>query len=175
MILNSDILLAHPLWERADNELCGTQGISLFNRLVDVYLIACAIGVKADRVIADAYEPLASPKSIGRNTYLSMKNTDLRVALDYLLQNALINSETINVEVDERLRLAFDPDYFVKNLSAANFLTGFANYGIQEIFNHIDSTSPLVAVDELYNYFSELQDSDLDDLLELMTLDENVA
>lgn len=171
MQLNSDIILNHPLWERADNELCGKEGISLFNRLVDIYLIACSIGIKEDKAITEIAEPLSNPKTIGRNTYMSLINTDLRDLLDYMLQNAIINSKTINYDVDERLKLAFDPDYNISKLSAAGLLTSFANYGIEQIFKQIDSNSSLVAVDEIYKYLSSLEESNYDDLLQSITLE----
>ena len=51
MELSSDINLTHPLWSRADNELCNNNEIGIFNRLVDVYVIACAIGIHDDKTI----------------------------------------------------------------------------------------------------------------------------
>lgn len=169
MILNSDFLLTHPLWERADNELCSKEGLSIFNRLVDVFIIACSIGIREDKIILD--ENTSTVKSIGRNTYMSPQNTDLMDTLQFMLQNALINSKTIDLSADERLRLAFDPEYTVKNLSPVNFLIGFANYGIEQIFKHIDSQSSLVALDELYKYFSSLEEKKYDEILKNITLD----
>ena len=49
MQLSSDLEMYHPLWERADNELCSTSELGIFNRLVDVYVLACAIGIKEDK------------------------------------------------------------------------------------------------------------------------------
>lgn len=172
MQLNSDISLHHPLWERADNELCSNNELGIFNRLVDVYVIACAIGIKEDKIITDIEEPLASPKTIGRNTYMSSINTDLRDMLDFMLQNALIHSKTINLEMDERLKLAFNPDHNNNKISAANFLTGFANYGIVKIFDNISSKSSLVAVSELYKYFESLADAQYESILKNITLEE---
>ena len=177
MILNSDLILYHPLWERADAELCSKDGISLFNRLIDVYIIACSIGIKEDKSITDLEDKkdednITPKKSIGRNTYMSPTNTDLRELLDFMLQNAIINSKTISFDNDERLKLAFDPDYTIPKFSATTFLTGFANYGIEQIFNHIDSQSPIVAVDELFKYFNSLSESKYDEILKNITLDE---
>ncbi len=171
MILNTDIILNHPLWERADNELCSKDGIALFNRLIDVYILACSIGIKEDKTITEIDAPAQNPKTIGRNTYMSLTNTDLRELLDFMLQNAIINSKSLDMSVDDRLKLAFDPDFSMPKFSPASFLTGFANYGITEIFNHIDSQSSLVAVDELYKYFSSLEESKYDDILSNLTLD----
>ena len=172
MILNSDLILYHPLWEKADNELCGKDGIGLFNRLIDVYILACAIGVKEDKTVTEYEMPLSNPKSIGRNTYMSPTNVDLSNLLSFMLQNILLNSKTISLEMDERLKLAFDPDYNINKLRATELLNAFANYGIEQIFSRIDSVSPLVAVEEIHSYFEEMSDTMLDDILKTITLDE---
>lgn len=170
MILNSDINLIHPLWERADNELCDNSELGIFNRLVDVYVLACAIGIKEDKILTEIENPLENTKSIGRNTH--RENLDLRDMLDFMLQNALINTSTLKFDLDERLKLAFDPDYNVSKLSAANFLTGFANYGIEKIFECIGSKSSLVAASELYSYFESLAESRYDEILKNITLED---
>lgn len=170
MILNSDINLIHPLWERADNELCDNSELGIFNRLVDVYVLACAIGIKEDKTLTEIENPLENTKSIGRNTH--RENLDLRDMLDFMLQNALINTSTLKFDLDERLKLAFDPDYNVSKLSATNFLTGFANYGIEKIFECIGSKSSLVAVSELYSYFESLSESRYDEILKNITLED---
>lgn len=170
MILNSDINLIHPLWERADNELCDNSELGIFNRLVDVYVLACAIGIKEDKTLTEIENPLENTKSIGRNTH--RENLDLRDMLDFMLQNALINTSTLKFDLDERLKLAFDPDYNVSKLSAASFLTGFANYGIEKIFECIGSKSSLVAVSELYSYFESLSESRYDEILKNITLED---
>ena len=171
MILNTDIILTHPLWERADNELCSKNGLAIFNRLVDVYILACSIGIKEDKTLSSSEEQAQGQKTIGRNTYMSLTNTDLRELLDFMLQNAIINSKTLNLSVDDRLKLAFDPDFSLNKFSPASFLTGFANYGIDQIFKHIDSQSSLVALDELYKYFSSLEESKYEELLKNITLE----
>ena len=171
MLLNTDIILYHPLWERADAELCSKEGISLFNRLVDVYILACSIGIKEDKMLAVPEDSNSVVKTIGRNTYMSPTNTNLRELLDFMLQNAIINSKTLLFDIDERLKLAFDPDYSISKFSPATFLTGFANYGIDQIFKHIDSQSSLLAVDEIYKYFTSLEESKYEDILKNITLD----
>ena len=165
MQLSSDINLIHPLWGKADKELCSNTELGIFNRLVDVYVLACAIGIKEDKIISEdnIESPLNSPKSIGRNTH--RENSDIRDMMDFMLQNALINSATIDFDEEERLRLAFNPDYVNKKVNAANFLTGFANYGITKIFEKIKSNSSLVVESDLYKYFEELADAKYESLL----------
>ncbi len=172
MILSSDLEMRHPLWERADNELCSSNELGIFNRLVDVYVLACAIGIKEDKVILDSDidNPLTTPKTIGRNTH--RENTDIRDLLDFMLQNALLHSKNINLDEDERLKLAFNPDYTNKKIRAVELLNGFANYGITQIFNHMASHSALVAEAELYEYFESLSNAPYDKLLETITLED---
>lgn len=172
MILSSDLELRHPLWERADNELCSSNELGIFNRLVDVYVLACAIGINEDKVIndSDIDNPLTSIKTIGRNTH--RENTDVRDLLDFMLQNALIHSKTLNLDEDERLKLAFNPDHVNKKIKAAEFLTGFANYGITQIFDNLTSQSSLVAEAELYKYFESLSNAPYEKILENITLDD---
>ena len=62
----------------------------------------------------------------------------------------VIHSKTINLDDDERLRLAFNPDYVNKKIRAAEFLTNFANYGITQIFGNLGSNASIVAEAELY-------------------------
>ena len=176
MQLNSDLILYHPLWERADNELVSKDRLGIFGRLIDVYLLACAIGIKEDKIIESPKESESNSKrEIGRNTYTSAINTNLRDMLDFMLQNAIIYSKTIDYDLDERLKLAFNPDYSISKFSPANFLTGFANYGLDQIFEHIDATSSsLVAASDLYKYFESMSESQYEVLLKNITLEDLV-
>ena len=173
MILSSDLILNDPLWEKAQDVLMGQLG--LFDRLIDVFLVACSIGIKNDSQIKnDEIEfPLAQPKSIGRNTYLSGINSDLNDTLHMMLENAIITSKHLDFDMDERLRLAFNPDHENKKFSPANFLVAFANYGIKEIFDNINCDLPATTVaDDLYRYLNSQRENGYEDLLESITLDD---
>lgn len=153
MQLQSDLLLYHPLWEKAESEL--VTGKKIFDRLIDIYVLACAIGIKEDKYIDEFPDKLENPKYIGRNTYQSLINQDLADILDFLLLNAIINTKKYSWDDELRLEYAFaekNPDKF----SVASFLNGFANYGIEQIFNEIDSDSSLIATHEILDYFEEL-------------------
>lgn len=171
MLLSSDLNLYHPLWAQADDEMCSNGGLGIFNRLVDLYVLACAIGVKEDKAILDKDidSPLTQPKVIGRNTH--RENLDVRDILDFMLQNALLNSSTIDLDVDERLKLAFNPDYTNKKINAASFLTGFATYGLTKIYENVKSRSSLVAIGEFYSYLESLSNEQFDDILKTITLE----
>lgn len=173
MRLNSDFILYHPLWEKADDLLINQH--KLFNRLIDIFLIACSIGIKDDKQIPnEAIEnQLSQPKNIGRNTYQSAINTDLDDTLTLMLQNAIINSNYVSFDLDERLKLAFNPDYDNKKFSAATTLISFANYGIEQIFKNINTDLPSMTIaDDLYKYLNSLKDDKYDDLVANITLED---
>ncbi len=172
MNLNSDLILTHPLWDRAETELIDTKHI--FARLVDIFVIACAIGIQSDKTITE-FEQSNQARTIGRNTISNLANQDLRDLMDFMLQNAVLTSKTINLSNDDRIRLAFDPEYSLPKLSPAAFLIGFANYGISEIFNKIDSSeniNNIVLVNELNNYLSSLELKNFDEIFNGITLEE---
>lgn len=172
MTLTSDFELYYPLWEKADNEICNHERIGLFKRLIDLYIVACAIGVQADSVIKDFENKLERPKTIGRNTYLSMENTDLFNALNFMLKNAILTSKTVDLDQDERISLAFDPEYENKKLSAVQFLNGFANYGLKEIYSVIEQSDSMAVIDKIYNYLIAKTESNYEELLKLITLED---
>ena len=89
-----------------------------------------------------------------------------------MLQNALLNTATLNIDEDERLKLAFNPDYVNKKINAANFLTGFANYGITKIYENIKSNSSLIVESELYGYFEEMANVQYEYILKNITLED---
>ncbi len=172
MTLTSDIILTYPLWEKADAELCSQNGkYGFFARLIDLFIVACAIGIKDDSVIVD-YEPIDPPKSIGRNTYTSAINQDLSELLGFMLQNAILHSKTIKIDDEERIRLAFDPDSESKVVFPAPFLVGFANYGLEKIYENIESDVDTMSLDDLNDYFRGMTQPDYSDAVDLLTLDE---
>jgi len=169
MILTSDINLYNSIWESAERKLKDEMG--LFDRLIDIFVVACSIGIKEDKFIDDTDTGGIVVKSIGRNTYQSLNNTDLKDILDYMLQIAIINSKYLSFDKDERLKLAFDPDYKIEKFSPASFLVGFANYGIGKIMKTVKSDSTIVAIGELFSFFTELTESKYDDILNTITID----
>ena len=172
MILSGDFILVHPKWQLADDEL--VHNIKVFNRLVDVFVCACALGIKDDKIIpnSEIEYPLSPVKSISRSTI--GEHEDLSSMLDLMLQNAIINSRHLNYDVGTRLKLAFDPDYNEKGFSPNGFMISFANYGIEQIFDniHLDSTNPLLVAQELENYFSKCKDLDIDNIIAGISLEE---
>lgn len=173
MRLSSDLMMNHPLWEKAEDVLINRT--KLFGRMVDIFIVACSIGIKEDKCIPNETidDALKQPKTIGRNTYQSMGNADLSELLDYMLQNAIVTSNNLPFDTDERLKLAFNPDYENSKFSPAGFLVSFANYGITKIFENVKEDLPDMAISaDIYGYFNGLCDSNYEDLLNGITLDD---
>lgn len=160
MQLSSDFFLCHPLWEKADAELVHSLG--LYGRLIDVFVIACAIGIQEDKIILkkDIDEPLENEKTIGRNTYLSAGNADLGDVLNFMLQNAIINTSHLDWDSEKRLEAALNPDCVIEKFRPTEFLVSFANYGIVQIFEHVNQSTHSSAIiqKELNNYYQEIVD-----------------
>lgn len=169
MQLNSDFFLYHPLWEKADTDLVHSLG--LYKRLIDVFVIACAIGIQEDKIIPakDIEEPLENEKTIGRNTYQSAINADLGDILHFMLQNAIINTSHLDWDSDKRLEAALNPNYVVEKFRPTEFLISFANYGIVQIFQHVNQSTHSAAIiqKELNDYYQEIVDKNYYEGIEL--------
>lgn len=133
MNISGDILLRHSLWKEAYDRYCKD---SIFDRLVDLFIVACSIGIKEDEIIENDLSSDDDCLSIGRTTYL-VKNEDLTTIVTFLFQNAVLNSKHIDFDANTRLRIAFDPDFPDSgtkiNLSPTAFLVKFATYGLTKM------------------------------------------
>lgn len=135
MLISGDILLRHSLWNEAEEKLC--DGF-IFSRLVDLFIVACCIGIKDDEIIENDLTDDDRIKSIGRTTYL-VKNEDVNAIFYFMFQNAILNTKHVNFDNDTRMRIAFDPDFPDEktkiNLSPTGLLVKFANYGLKQLFD----------------------------------------
>lgn len=169
MQLNSNFLLYHPLWEKADTDLVHSLG--LYRRLIDVFVIACAIGIQEDKIIPakDITEPLENAKEINKSTYQSASNADLDDVLNFMFQNAIINTSHLDWDSDKRLKVALDPDCVIEKFRPTEFLISFANYGIVQIFQHVNQSTHSAAIiqKELNDYYQEIVDKNYYEGIEL--------
>ncbi len=173
MILSGDFELFYPLWDKAQIELCSSDKIGLFRRFIDLYIVACAIGIHDDSVKVDFEEKLDSPKMFGSKTYLSMDNNDLQAALEFMLKTAILTTKTIDIDNEERIKLAFDPEYENKKIgNASKFLNGFANYGLDKIYSVIEETDSMANIDNIYGLLQKNAEANYDSILDMITLEE---
>ena len=164
MNISGDIFLRHTLWKEAQDKYCKD---SIFERLVDLFIVACAIGIKEDNIIENDLSSDDDCPSIGRSTYL-VKNEDLTTIITFLFQNAVLNSKHINYDANTRLRIAFDPDFpdanTKINLSPTSFLVKFATYGLTKLEEKYISND-LALIMNLKELLDEHIQEDYSDLL----------
>ena len=165
MVLSGDIILRHSLWNDAEEKLCSNL---IFERMVDLFIVACTIGIKEDKVLENDINDDEKVKSIGRSTYL-MKNEDLTTIITFLYQNAVLNSKLIDYDNETRLRLAFDPDFPDSKskiqFSPTNFLVKFANYGLSKLLE-TQNTSDLSFISGIKELLDDMEFKDYSDIIE---------
>ena len=164
MNLSGDIILRNNLWNDAEEKLCNNL---IFERMVDLFVVCCSIGIKDDKILDNDITDDDKPKSIGRNTYL-VKNEDLTNILTFLFQNAVLNSKHLDFDNETRLRLAFDPDFPDSKskiqFSPTNFLVKFASYGLNKILE-AQNVNDLTFISNIKNCIDEYMENDYSDII----------
>lgn len=156
MELTSDIYIKYSGWEKVMDLFPSEQNrnpkINAFRRLIDLFIVACTIGISSDEYIENDLDDTIL--TIGRNTMGDVANEDINNIMSFLLKMALLTTSRFNNEsMDTREKLAFDEKYNINNYSAANILLSYANYGVDEISKVITShdTETLFNIIELIN------------------------
>ena len=132
---------------------------AIFGRTVDLFIVACTIGILEDKRI-----PNAEPKeynSIGRNTY--MVNDDVSRIFYFMYENAILTTKTVDYDLDTRMKLAFDSNFILEKFSPNNFLTEFSNYGIDKVFEHV-TNHDIETITDIMDYLRNLVDPEYEKL-----------
>ena len=143
MILTADIVFGNEKLNNGNSNIL----FNIFEREIDLFIVACAIGIREDKVIS--LNENAQPKTIGRNVYNSRKNERESQIINHLLKIALLTSKQISVDEETRIKLAFDPEEQVKGISASVLLGQFANYGLVKLLEG-DSISLINKTSDIY-------------------------
>ncbi len=154
MDLKSNILCKHSSWKVGLEKL--KSELEIFERNVDLYVVACAIGIYEDKTLESDLEgdPIFE---IHRSTI--MNDIELDRIFDFLFQNAILNTKTFNYDSETRKKIAFDYANTKVDLNQTIFLTKFANYGMsilaEKVGNHdIETFSNIIdMINEYQNYF----------------------
>ena len=155
MRLTADIILKGTHWEKLREILIDKLGI--FSRVVDYFVIATSIGIASD-LIDEADGDFSM--TIARDTYQT--NYDLSDIFDFMLKNALLTSNHINLSMDERMKMAFDDDYNDDKISLGSLLVKFANYGAKKILE-ICNEHDLDTMDQLIELIKGYMDNNYKD------------
>lgn len=164
---NSDIMFRYSLWEKADDLLVKNEsGLSIFRRLVDLFIFACAIGVQADKKVDNDITTNDNPiKSISRNTITS--NPDLYNLIEFIFQIFVLGSKEFDGFDNERkMRIAFDPDFSEFPNNPVSLLIPYANYGVTEILNCV-SENESSTIEDLVNLINRLLSPDDIDVFDI--------
>lgn len=148
--ISSEIALRGKDWDALINGLHGHA----FETIYQIFIMCASIGIMKDElkeiVINDDEKDLV--KTIARTVLI--RNQD---DLDFLFSTAIITSKTIDLTIEERLRLAFgEKETSFKQLK---FLEGFANVGLYELLPVL-SNNDLELLENLKEYFEELETHD---------------
>ncbi len=164
MILNSNLSFKHSAWEKM-KELYPVQGgpkpkIGLFPRLIDLFIVACTIGMKLEtRTENDLQEEVSEVNS---KTYNDPANDDLKRTLDYLLKILILTmnlDELKNVNRETKEKLAFSSDYSIEKFNAANILCEYANTGVIKL-SELMTEQDTETIDNIINYITDLQNGE---------------
>ena len=135
MDIKNDISLKYIGWdkERVDQLVYDPSRPSqtaFFGRTVDLFIVACAIGILEDKRIPN--DGQKEYNSIGRNTY--QINEDVSRIFHFLFENAILTTKTVDFDSDTRMKLAFDSNFNLEKFSPNTFLVEFSNYGVDKIW-----------------------------------------
>ena len=166
MQFKRDVDLKHPNWKKVENLIESNGALGLFNRLVDIFILACAIGIKEDKTLESGSD---EGRSIARNT-LNVNN-EVSDRLELLYRTAIVTSKHISLSIEERLKIAFDPDSNSdNNYYPTNFLVPYANYGLDKMLsvttNH--DTETIINYMDLINSYDKAVDFIEEEGLELI-------
>ena len=159
MRINGDIVLKGTHWEQLRSALIEKSGI--FTRVVDFFVIAASIGIASDSLEDAQGDDVIT---IARDTYQT--NYDLLDIFDFMLKNIILTSNHIDFDIEERMKIAFDDDYYVDNFSFNTMLVRFANYGANKMLeicteHDMDTMDQLVELIKKYiddNYRDRIDD-----------------
>ena len=157
MELSGDILLKNELWNQVEEKKLLGDGC-FFSYLYELFVVACSIGIREDKILENDLNDDSPCRSIARTVY-GIKNDNLKNMLYYLFQNAVLNTKLLNYDDDTRMRIAFDPDFYVKDdkqiSSATAFLVKFSNYGLEKLFEAYDD-NPMLYAENMKELFGEV-------------------
>lgn len=153
MQVKTDIELYHHNWEKLEDLVGSSSKIGLFKRNADVFILACSIGVSEDSILeVDKEQSLEKPKNIPRNVI--SQNQDVYDAIEFLLQNAIINSKHIDYNDEERMKIAFDDEHVSETFKQWEFLIKFANYGMIRLLEKIEEHD-LTSITNIIEFIEE--------------------
>ena len=168
MEITGDVILKGSNWRKA-LEAFSPFFPQYLQPNYSIYSISIAIGIMYDKQLDIAGEESETEKE----TRASVPRTVLHPhneQLDFLFQTAILTSNLVNFNQDERMKLAFSPSCDIK-FNKFEFLTKFANFGVGRLLEEA-SDDPIETMENVkkfiastlegYNYdINSISDEDL--------------
>lgn len=154
MEITKDILLRGEIWSKTIDRL---SPFFKSRPHYEIFMLALSIGIMYDINIEPQDIDLDLVKSVPRNVIHNNDNG----RLDFFFQAAILSTRTVDFSEEQRLELAFGEKKF-EGFNKIDFLVGFANKGVQELFNQTTDDT-LETMGKLKNFlFSTLNGSNYD-------------
>ena len=128
MVISSDVLLKGTAWK---NGISNLSNIFKTKTNYSVFVMSISIGIMYDKQIEIPVEDGAEPLYVPRNVLT--QNTE---ELDFLFQTAILTTDTVDIDEDRRMELAFGEEK-KDELDRLKFLVKFANFGIIKMVEKI--------------------------------------
>lgn len=151
MELVSDVVLKGSVWVGMIDLLKD----KFFKTQWELYALCIALGIMYDQQKDnDAGED--NFRTIGRNVLLNPSNSSL---LDFMFQTAILTTKQVELDEKERLELAFGKDE--SGFKKMDFLTRFANYGVEMLNSELrEAETDLEIMEVLMTYMNQLYEND---------------
>lgn len=133
MELTTDVLLRGPIWSRTIDEL---SPVFKTRTNYSIFVLCISIGIMYDQRIDKFEDGDLEPRNVPRNV---MQNND-NGKMDFMFQAAILSTKTIELNEEERLKLAFGDEDKDNTFKKIDFLTQFANFGVTILEQQIGET-----------------------------------
>lgn len=167
MVIASDIILRGSIWKQVAD---GYSNIFKERTHYDVFLMSVAIGVVYDKRKETVDDGSGVDISIPRNVFNGKSEP-----FDTLFQSAVLSTTTETFDDDTRLKIAFAPDERSESINRIQFLTQFANFGVEKLLE-LKGIDDIDTMEQLLNFIittsegsnfeiNELKDEDVEEVL----------
>ena len=131
MEITTDATLKGVIWADTIDRLKGT----IFDTQWGIFALCISIGIMYDQQTEfDSSDQ--EPRYVPRNVLHHAENVAL---LDFMFQAAILTTKHIDMDEDQRLELAFG-DEKDSDFNRIAFLTKFANYGAERIYEQLSES-----------------------------------
>lgn len=142
---------------------------NVFMRNIDLLIFAMAIGINKNKLIEPQGEDQIEIASA------TLTNYEVMDSINFLFETAILSCEAegLKLNEDQRMKLAFDPEFELKGFDKMTYLLGFATYGLEVIEKEIYSISAEEVIENIFDFsknmiiHDELSDEVMDEIIQL--------